>query len=69
MTAKQAKIIGEFLRENPEFCKAEWDSNYEDLTVWFKNNPQEPYSISEFIKNTPTWILLKKFTNDLRSCE
>lgn len=65
MDAAREQIIADFLKANPQFCKAEWDEEEKDLTVFFADNPTEPCCVHEFLRTTPTWSLLTKLINDL----
>lgn len=66
---KSADVISAFLAENQQFVKVEWLPGHGDLTVRFKDNPGEPFSINEFIRYTPTWLLLEKLIDDLEECD
>lgn len=72
MATRVDKVIADFLAANPQFARVEWLPDLGDLTVWYKAeyaDPGEPFCQSEFVKYTPTWLLLEKLTDDLEECD
>lgn len=65
--SRRQSIIGKFLKANPQFCAVDWNVEFQDLTVWFSDNPSEPFCVTEFVKDTPTRVLLEKLIDDLES--
>ncbi len=54
---EQDKVINIFLGRNQQLLRVEWDNG--DLVIFFKDQPNQPYSISEFKRNSPTRVLLQ----------
>jgi hypothetical protein len=63
------EILKQFLDENEEFSRVEWDGL--ELTVWWSDgcNPEEPWGIDEFAANSPTYVLMLDLQDELESAD
>ncbi len=64
-----SKVIGIMCREqykDLKISKLSWDGD--ELTVWFSDvaNPDEPFCVREFKKNSRTWKVLSSMTTVLQ---
>lgn len=62
-------VLKQFLSQHPQFASAHWDVPHAELTVYFKDNPSEPYCLNDFIRYTPTWHLLTALQAELTGQE
>lgn len=67
MSQNRTKIILDFLKSNKNILQVDWEND--ELTVYFLDNPTEPFSKFEFVSGSPTRMLLEDLENKLESVQ
>lgn len=58
-------IIQDFLHYHEEFSHIEWDDEYKDITVYFNATGEEPFSVTEFLIDSPTRNAIEELIDKL----